>query len=211
MNDTLKFYYDNAESFTANTLNADMSDARNKFLKYVKSRKILDLGCGAGRDTLAFSNAGYEVTAMDGCKSLCEQVKKISNAKVLNMTFDAINFVNEFDGIWACASLLHVSSSEIIAILEKVIKSAKYNSPIYMSFKYGEFEGMRNGRFFNDYTEDKFKSLIKNLNLSIAEMWLTEDVRPDRSNKWLNTICIVKQGSNINFELKHNCLTPCNN
>ena len=133
MNDTLKFYYDNAESFTANTLNADMSDARNKFLKYVKSRKILDLGCGAGRDTLAFSNAGYEVTAMDGCKSLCEQVKKISNAKVLNMTFDAINFVNEFDGIWACASLLHVSSSEIIAILEKVIKSAKYNSPIYMS------------------------------------------------------------------------------
>lgn len=194
MNDTLKFYYDNAESFTANTLNADMSDARNKFLKYVKSRKILDLGCGAGRDTLAFSNAGYEVTAMDGCKSLCEQVKKISNAKVLNMTFDAINFVNEFDGIWACASLLHVSSSEIIAILEKVIKSAKYNSPIYMSFKYGEFEGMRNGRFFNDYTEDKFKSLIKNLNLSIAEMWLTEDVRPDRSNKWLNTICIVKQG-----------------
>lgn len=211
MNDTLKFYYDNAESFTANTLNADMSDARNKFLKYVKNRKILDLGCGAGRDTLAFSNAGYEVTAMDGCKSLCEQVKKISNAKVLNMTFDAINFVNEFDGIWACASLLHVSSSEIIAILEKVIKSAKYNSPIYMSFKYGEFEGMRNGRFFNDYTEDKFKSLIKNLNLSIAEMWLTEDVRPDRSNKWLNTICIVKQGSNINFELKHNCLTPCNN
>ena len=192
MNDTLKFYYDNAESFTANTLNADMSDTRDKFLKYVKNRKILDLGCGAGRDTLAFSNAGYEVTAIDGCKSLCEQVKKISNAKVINMTFDTINFINEFDGIWACASLLHVSSSEIIAILEKVIKSAKYNAPIYMSFKYGEFEGMRNGRFFNDYTEDKFKNLIKNLNLSIAEMWLTEDVRPDRSNKWLNTICIVK-------------------
>lgn len=192
MNDTLKFYYDNAESFTANTLNADMSDTRDKFLKYVKNRKILDLGCGAGRDTLAFSNAGYEVTAIDGCKSLCEQVKKISNAKVINMTFDTLNFINEFDGVWACASLLHVSSSEIIAVLEKVIKSAKCNAPIYMSFKYGEFEGMRNGRFFNDYTEDKFKNLIKNLNLSIAEMWLTEDVRPDRSNKWLNTICIVK-------------------
>lgn len=190
MNDTLKFYYDNAKSFALNTLNADMSDARNKFLKYVKNRKILDLGCGAGRDTLAFSKAGYEVTAIDGCKSLCENVKKISNAKVLNITFDLINFTNEFDGIWACASLLHVSSTEIPLILKKVIKAAKYDAPIYISFKYGEFEGMRNGRFFNDYTEDKFKNLIKNLNLTISEMWITEDVRPDCSNKWLNIICI---------------------
>ena len=107
----------------------------------------------------------------------------------MNITFDQIVFTNEFDGIWACASLLHVPSDEINSILQKIIRAAKPQAPIYLSFKYGDFEGIRNNRYFTDYTEKSFARLADSVGLNISEMWITDDVRPNRAEKWLNVLC----------------------
>ena len=61
---------------------------------------------------------------------------------------------------------------------------------MYCSFKYGDFEGIRQGRFFIDLNEDTFKIYIKNTLFSINEILITNDVRPDRKEKWLNVILI---------------------
>ena len=131
MDKTLQYYYDNASSFSADTISADMSDAQNKFLKKITTgKKILDVGCGSGRDSRLFTNAGYDVTAIDGCKTFCDEIKNSINCTVMNITFDQIVFTNEFDGIWACASLLHVPSDEINSILQKIIRAATPQAPI---------------------------------------------------------------------------------
>ena len=69
---TLRYYEDHAEEFTANTIDADMKDIRSRFLSHLpEGARILDFGCGTGRDTKAFLDLAYEVAALDGSPSLC--------------------------------------------------------------------------------------------------------------------------------------------
>lgn len=66
----------------------------------------------------------------------------------------------------------------------------KSTGVIYTSFKYGEFEGERNGRYFTDFMEDTFREFMKGIpELTIEEYWITDDVRPGRGDeRWLNLI-----------------------
>ena len=197
MDKTLKYYYDNAAKFSADTMNADMSEAQNEFLKYITTgNKILDVGCGAGRDSLYFTNKGFAVTAVDGCKSFCDRVREIVGCEVLNITFDQIAFDNTFDGIWACASLLHVPSEKLESILKRILRAAKAGAPIYLSFKYGDFEGYKGGRYFCYYTEKTIRKKLDSLNLQPEKMWLRGDSRARAETVWLNII-ILKRAAEV--------------
>ena len=143
----------------------------------------MDLGFGSARDSLYFKSKGYQVTSIDPIKKFC--VKDIKC-----MTAQEIDYNEEFDGIWACASLLHVPKKELNDVFIKCYKALKKNGVMYCSFKYGDFEGIRQGRFFIDLNEDTFKIYIKNTLFSINEILITNDVRPDRKEKWLNVILI---------------------
>lgn len=190
LNKTLDYYNSNADSFVLGTINADMMIIQNRFIKYIPSGgKILDLGCGSGRDSLYFKQQGYSVTAVDGSVEMCRQTEKNIGQTVLHMTFEEIDFDSEFDGIWACASLLHVPSDEIVSVMTRIEKALKPSGYFYCSFKYGDYEGERNGRYFTDYTEDSIDKLFKGFpSFKKMEMWITDDVRPDRDEKWVNCI-----------------------
>ena len=70
---TLQYYAENAAAFTENTVNVEFSDMQDKFVAHIKpGGHILDLGCGSGRDTKAFLNRGFTVTAVDGSPELCK-------------------------------------------------------------------------------------------------------------------------------------------
>ena len=102
------------------------------------------------------------------------------------MDFDALD---EYDAIWACASLLHVSEEILPIILNKLVESLRSCGIVYASFKYGEFEGERNGRFFLDMNEERINKVFNKINgLEIAEEWISEDVRLDKKCKWMNVI-----------------------
>ena len=191
MNETLTYYNQNADTFIAGTQNADMSEQYRFFLKHITpGGKLLDLGCGSGRDSAYFSALGFDVTAIDGSEELCKRVKENHGIEALCLRFEDIDFQAEFDAIWACASLLHVKKADMPNVMEKVSASIKPGGILYASFKYGSDEHTSNGRFFNDYTEHDLDSLlIPKTHLTLLEYWITEDVRPERiGERWLNIL-----------------------
>jgi len=104
--------------------------------------------------------------------------------------FHELNEMNKYDGIWACASILHVSSVSLPYIMARMLRALKENGVIYTSFKYGTFEGERDGRYYTDLTEASFADLIREIaELRVEEEWISTDVRPGREEqKWLNII-----------------------
>lgn len=185
---TLAYYNANAEKFIQRTRVVPFNVIRDEFLQYIPiGGRILDLGAGAGRDSKAFLDAGYQVVAMDGSSELCKETSKYLGQPVICAIFQDYQPEGMFDGIWACASLLHVPSAEMSTIVEKLVQHMNLGGVFYISFKYGEYEGMRNGRFFNDMTEAKLATVLKDVkNLKVEQQKLTQDMRPDRTETWLN-------------------------
>ena len=188
---TLNYYQTNSESFIENTVNVDVNDLYRPFLENIPSTgKILDAGCGSGRDTKFFLEKGFNVVAFDNSPNMVRHAAEYTGQEVLLMSFEDIEFKNNFDGIWACASVLHVPENNISTVLSKFTDALKDSGIIYTSFKYGENEGIRKGRFFADYTEERFDQLFAVIpKLELIQYWKTSDLRPGRSDeKWLNIL-----------------------
>ena len=191
MNNTINYYNQNAENFIANTQNADMHPTQERFLRLLDANtSILDFGCGSGRDTKYFLEKGYQVTATDGSSELCRLASEFTGIKVKEMLFQELDAINQYDGIWACSSILHLPKKELLPVIQKMCEVLKDNGIIYTSFKYGDFEGERNGRYFTDFTEKTFREVVEKIpELTIEEHWITSDVRPGRGEeKWLNLL-----------------------
>ena len=188
---TLKYYNENAQSFASGTVSVKFTEVQDKFLEKLNpDAYILDFGCGAGRDTKYFLSRGYQVDAVDGSEQLCRIASEYTGIKVRQMLFQELDEKEKYDGIWACASILHLPKKQLREVLKNMYAALKSKGWIYISFKYGEFEGERNGRYFTDFTTDTFKDFIHDMHgLKIEEQWITSDVRPGRGEeKWLNLI-----------------------
>lgn len=190
-NKTLSYYNKNAHDFVEKTKDVSFSKVQDEFLSYMSANSlILDFGCGSGRDTKYFLEKGYKVDAIDGSAELCRLASEYTGIKVKRRLFSELSADSLYDGIWACSSILHLSKEELRVVLHKMMKATKDNGYIYTSFKYGEFEGYRNERYFTDFTEDSFETFIKDVpGLKMIEYWISEDVCPGRGEeKWLNLI-----------------------
>ena len=188
--ETLGYYNQNANDFAEGTLSADMSDSRSRFAAYLPPKGIiLDFGCGSGRDTKAFLDAGFRVEATDGSEELCALASEHTRIAVRKMLFSELDAVDRYDGIWACASILHLPKAELADVIGKIETALKTGGVLYTSFKYGEEEGMRHGRYFTDFTEESLKAFWSFLGLQIFDMWISQDIREDRREKqWINLL-----------------------
>jgi SAM-dependent methyltransferase len=173
-----------------NTKDLNMEDVLEEFISLLpEGSSVLDLGCGSGRDSLYLIEKGFDVTALDGSKELCELAEIHIGQDVLNMKFEEMNFDNVFDGIWACASFVHYSPDELKLILDNVISSLKIDGILYMSLKYGEFSEEKDGRVFYHYKMKTMKEILNNFDgLEIIENWKTNDVRIEGNLEWLNIL-----------------------
>ena len=190
------YYNNNAKAFFEGTAYVDMSGQYKDFLANLpEGGSILDAGCGSGRDSLFFKKLGYQVVAMDGSVEMCKLASEHIGQEVVFAKFQEVdlkkltNGQELFDGIWAAASLLHVPSSEIESVLGKLKDVLKQDGIFYASFKYGNFEGERNGRYFYDLKEDTAKALFTKIGFKVEKMWITGDVREGRGDeKWINIL-----------------------
>lgn len=187
---TIDYYNAHAEDFARSTASVDFHEVQDRFLSHLPTgAKILDFGCGAGRDAKYFAEKGYEVLATDGSEELCK-VAGGAGITVRQMFFSELDETESYDGIWACASILHLCREELADVLRKMIRAAKTDGYIYMSFKYGMFEGYRAERYFTDFTEESFADFMAQFDgIRLVEQWVSSDVRPGRSEeKWLDII-----------------------
>ena len=191
MGNTIDYYNENAKKFIDGTVSVDFRSIQDTFLELLpENAKILDFGCGSGRDTKYFLEHGCRVVAMDGSLELCKAASEYTGITVKHMLFQELNEKERYDGIWACASILHVKSEELPEIIRKMSLATIANGIIYLSFKYGDFEGERNGRYFTDMTEESMAELLVGVpELRVEKQWVTGDVRDGRGDeRWLNMI-----------------------
>lgn len=188
---TLDYYNEKHNMYCNATLDLEFSAIQDSFLKYLKPASlILDFGCGTGRDSRYFFQKGYKVEAIDGSEEMVKMATEKTGIPVKHMLFNELSEINKYDGIFACASILHVPYDELPDIFARLKKALKNNGYLYVSFKYGDFSGYRNGRYFTDLNEERFQILLDEVKgLSIIEEAITSDARKGREDeKWLNVI-----------------------
>lgn len=188
---TIEYYNENVDKFVNDTQDVVFCATQDLFLSYLnEGNSILDLGCGSGRDTKYFLSKGYKVDATDGSMEICKVASDYTGINVKCLLFNELDEIDKYDGIWACASILHLDRDDLIDVFHRIARALKDNGILYTSFKYSEFEGMRNGRYFTDFTIESFNEFQTNIpEFIIEKKWITSDVRIGREDeKWLNLI-----------------------
>lgn len=177
---TMEFYNTHAREYSEATLHVDLRDLYGRFLTELSPRAhILDAGCGSGRDTEAFLSRGFRVTSIDASPQLAALASAFTGIRCEILRFQQMEFKQEFDGIWACASILHVPRTEIDDVMFRFIRALKPVGTLYVSLKEGDGERTaEDGRFFSYYTADSFRKLLKRFPaLQEVAFWKTEERR----------------------------------
>jgi SAM-dependent methyltransferase len=187
---SIDFYDANADAYFAETVDTDVGPLRDRFLKHLSpGGRILDAGCGSGRDALAFAKAGFVVTAFDGSAAMARLAARHCCGEVRHMTFAEVRWTGEFDGVWSCASLLHVPRAELPGVLARLANALRPGGVLFASFKLGTGDRVIGGRRFTDLTPQGLLDLMSQSALHVLDHWVSVDARPGREGEqWVSAI-----------------------
>lgn len=187
---SINYYNKKSIEFFERTINLDMNIFYKPFLELIiPGGHILDAGCGSGRDSRYFINKGYTVTAMDASEEMVKIASKLINQDVLKLYFQEIDFTEKFDGIWACASLLHVNRTEICDVINKLANALKKEGILYASFGYGDKEEFDSERYFNYFDESSWDKIMENrIRLKVIKKWKVENTNPNSKDYWFHVL-----------------------
>ena len=190
MSSTIRYYDNNTVGFIESTLDVDMSELHDRFLAEItEGGLILDAGCGSGRDSKAFLGRGYRICAFDASTMMARAAEELLGQRVDVRRMEDVRELDCYDGIWACASLLHVPEADLPEVLGRLWASLKQGGMFYLSFKQGDGERSDGDRHFTDATETRLRQWLADLDdIEHIECWLTPDRRPNRKESWLNAL-----------------------
>lgn len=189
-----EYYEKNAERYAAETFSADMSEQYEQFLPYLKEGgKLLDVGSGSGRDACYFQEHGYQVTALEPSKNLCREIEKVFSGETVCSDIQNYQPRERYDGIWACASLIHLQKEELLHFFETIHLYLKEGGAIYVSGKNGISTGKsEDGRYYLEFTEPLIKKILKiNRQLKLEQLWYTDDAGGRQDFRWMNVILVT--------------------
>ncbi|MGN0159410.1 MAG: class I SAM-dependent methyltransferase [Brotaphodocola sp.] len=188
--DAIEYYNKYASKIFEDTVDLDMEELRQTFLTYLEEGDtILDLGCGSGRDSLAFYELGYDVTPLDASEEMCKLAEIHTGLEVLQMRYEDMTFDDVFDGIWGAAALIHIPEKELETVLVKLIDALYKNGTLYLSFREGDFEGFEGKLYYCDYTPEQLERILKETGrLNVEKIWVTDDAGGDADVRWLHVL-----------------------
>jgi SAM-dependent methyltransferase len=188
---TLAFYEANACKYANATWASDVNLLRDRFLHELpENGRILDAGCGIGRDVKAFTERGYQVIGIDASLAIVREARQRTGGDIRLMRIQDIPWEQMFNGIWAMASLLHIPRDSIPFVLGKLFRALIVTGAMFMSFKKGSIERVdEDGRFFCDYTEDMLRDeLARHAGLTIIELWESCAEKDAVAQVWVNAL-----------------------
>jgi SAM-dependent methyltransferase len=189
---TQRYYQRHAQQFFESTVAVDMAEIRDRFTALLPAHgAVLDAGCGSGRDAKAFAEQGFQVEAFDASPELAALASQHSGLSVKVMRFQELDVSARYDGIWCCASLLHVPRAELPEVFRRLAQTLKAGGVLYASFKYGQGERGDNGRVFTDMREEEIAGMLRVngvAGLEVMQEWMSEDQRRERSDRWVNVL-----------------------
>ena len=188
---TIDYYNNNAKNYFDFTINANMQLQYDSFLKFVKrTGKILDFGCGSGRDSLYFKNKGYDVTAIDGSEEMCKLAREYTGLDVKCMDFNDFHEIDSYDGIWACGSLSHIEKKDMLDMLKRLRDALMQDGHIFIAMKRGFGEELtQDGRFYSYLDFSDMEDLADKADLKSMMLYMSKSVNnPDEPKYWNNYI-----------------------
>ncbi|MBB3590342.1 SAM-dependent methyltransferase [Rhizobium sp. BK529] len=160
-NDTSAFYHDNAETYATRDRKPPTTRLDAFLAALPEQARILELGCGGGQDCAYMLSKGFEVTPTDGSAELARQAEKLIGRPVKVMGFEELAAYEEFDGVWAEASLLHVPRADLAGVLALIRNALKEDGIFHASFKAGTAEGHDGfGRYYNYPSREWLQDLL---------------------------------------------------
>lgn len=187
---TIAYYDAHAQEYADKTRYVYMFDTRSRFLRYLEpDGRILDAGCGGGRDTKIFMENGYIVDAFDASEEMCRVASEYTGEDIQCCSFDSWRSPYSYSGIWASASLCHLRKEELIGFLRKAARYLDRTGVIYFSMKTGIPDGYdEQGRFYLGFNDSLLEELLEACpELRLEDYWKTDD-NLNRGIIWANVL-----------------------
>ena len=191
---TLGHYNGKSEQFWQGTKDHDVKQNINALLDSITSEPphhILDFGCGPGRDLISFKALGHNVTGLDGCENFVSMAKNNSKCEVLHQNFLELSLPkNEYDGIFANASIFHIPSEELERVLKELHASLKKGGILFSSNPRGATEGWTGDRWSNCMELKIYESYLKKAGFKILDHFYRPTDMPIAKRPWLAIVAI---------------------
>lgn len=188
---TVSFYEVHAKEYFDRTVSADLSHLYDRFLARVrKGGRILDAGCGSGRDLRKFREFGFDAVGIDASNALVRMAREYSGAPCYTLRLEDIGYKQSFDGVWACASLQHLPKLALVPVLQRIQQALVAGGVMFASVQIGDGEALvPDGRFYAYYQREEFLRLVEDAGFMVEDWWISEDSLPSRSTiRWINVL-----------------------
>jgi len=189
---TLNHYESNAASFWEGTRNHDVTQNYEALLSALPNRKglkILDFGCGPGRDLFYFKSFGHLPTGLDGSKAFCDMARAHSGCPVLQQNFIDLDLAAaSFDGIFANASLFHVPRQELSGVLKRLSDALMPDGVFFSSNPRGSGEAFNDGRYGHYLEFEEYESFLNAAGLKVEHHYYRPKDLPRAEQPWLAVV-----------------------
>lgn len=191
--ETVRFYHENAEAYWAGTRTHDVSQNRDTLLRHLEGEpplRILDLGCGPGRDLRAFREMGHEPIGLDAAARICEMAREWSGCEVWQQDFLDLHLPDgAFDGVFANASLFHVPNRDIERVLAELRRTLAPGGVLLVSNPRGQNqEGWQVDRFCVFHDLDGWNEWVMAAGFESLEHYYRPPGCPRHQQPWLVTV-----------------------
>ena len=190
---TLDHYRRFAEAYRAGTWHHDVSQNIGALLGAIGGappHRILDLGCGPGRDLITFRDLGHEPVGLDGCPEFVEMAQAASGSEVWLQDLLALELpAGHFDGIFANAVLFHVPSQALPRVLADLWAALRPAGVLFSSNpRGGNEEGFADGRYACFYDFPTWQSLAEAAGFELLDHYYRPPGKPRHQQPWLATV-----------------------